>query len=145
MHLKTNILKTLFIFFGLTLLSTQVFADCLNACTTEHNNCLKTATNETQKNRCEELSNVCNLNCNRDKTMYCTYLGFKDHDGKADKEKELEEITGGFTRVTSDGRPHFGGLCSHHNLKCNHVIAWDKQMYMCGGDKREPRRVACCR
>ncbi len=145
MHVKTIIWKKLFFLFVVQFLSAQAFADCPTACEVEHSNCQKAATSQEQKNRCSEQSSVCTLTCNRDKTMYCTYLGFKDHDGIADKEKELEEVTGGFARVTSDGRPHFGGLCISNNMKCDHVLSWKKSLHYCGGEIREPRRVACCR
>ena len=145
MHVKTTIWQKLFFLFVVQLLSAQAFADCSTACEVEYSNCQKAATSQEQKNRCSEQSSVCTLSCNRDKTMYCTYLGFKDHDGIADKEKELEEVTGGFARVTSDGRPHFGDLCISNNMKCDHVLGWNKSLHYCGGEIREPRRVACCR
>ena len=147
MHMNTIILKKLFFLFVVQFLSLQAFADqgCTTACELEHSNCQKVATSQEQKNRCNEQSSICSLNCNRDKTMYCTYLGFKDHDGVADKEKELQEVTGGFARVTSDGRTHLGALCLSNNMKCDHVLSWENTLHYCGGEVRNPRRVACCR
>lgn len=145
MRKRTALWQKLFFLFVVQIFSAQAFADCSTACEVELSNCQKAATNQAQKNRCSEQSAVCALNCNRADTMYCTYLGFKDHDGVADKEKELAEVTKGFARVTSDGRPHFGGLCSSNNLKCDHVLGWNKSMYFCGGEVRHPNRVACCR
>ena len=145
MYVKTIIGQKLFFLFVMQFLSAPAFADCPTACKVEHSNCQEAATSQEQKNRCSEQSSICSLNCNREKTMYCTYLGFKDHDGIADKEKELEEVTGGFARVTSDGRLHFGGLCLSNNMKCDHVLGWNKSLHYCGGEIRNPRRVACCR
>lgn len=145
MNLKTAVGLNLLFLFAAQLFSTQAFADCSAACERELSSCQSGATSPEQKNRCSEQSAICGLNCNRDQTMYCTYLGFKDHDGVADKDQELKEVTGAFARITSDGRPHFGGLCSSNNLKCDHVLGWDRKMYYCGGEVREPRRVACCR
>lgn len=147
MNEKTTTWQKLIFLFMLQFLSTQAFANdnCTTACEVELNNCQKAAVSQKQKNRCSEESSVCALNCNRDKTMYCTYLGFKDYDGKLYREKELAEATGGYARVTSDGRPHFGGLCSSFNLKCDHVIDWNKKIYYCGGELKEPGRVGCCR
>ncbi len=145
MHIKTITWQKLFFLFVVQMLSAQAFADCPTVCEVEHRDCQKSATSQEQKNRCSEQSSICTLTCNRDKTMYCTYLGFKDHEWVADKEKELEEVTGGFARVTSDGRPHFGGLCNSNNMKCDHVLGWNKKLYYCGGEIRQPRRVACCR
>ena len=145
MRKNVTIGQKLFFLFAVQIFSAQAFAGCSAACEVELSNCQKVATSPEQKNRCSEQSSICALNCNRENTMYCTYLGFKDHDGLADKEKELEEATGGFARVTSDGRPHFGGLCSSHNLKCDHVLGWNKKLFYCGGFIKHPHRVACCR
>ena len=145
MHNKITIWQKLLFLVIAQILSIQAFADCAAGCEQAYSSCQKAATNEVQMSRCIEQSAICALTCNRENTMYCTYLGFKDHEGVADKEKELEAITGGFARVSSDERPHFGGLCSSNKMTCDHVQGWDKKLYYCGGEVRHPRRVACCR
>ena len=124
--------------------SSGAFAQCTNDCTASLKSCQQSASGQ-QKSRCEEEFEICKLKCNRDKTQSCVYLAFKNHEGVADKEKELEEITGGFARVTDEKHPHFAGLCSSNNMRCDYVLKWNRTMLSCGGQKREPNRVACCR
>jgi hypothetical protein len=144
MHIKTTIWHKLFFLIAVLFFSAPALANCPEACEVERSKCQE-ASSEDQKARCEEKFNVCTLNCNREETQYCAYLGFKNHDGVADKEKELSEITGGFARVTDEEHPHFAGLCRSNNMKCIYVMEWDKTMLYCGGANRDPRRVACCR
>ena len=145
MYKRMTIWHKLFFLFAVQFFSTQAFADCTATCEVERSNCQKTS-GQLQSNRCDEQFSVCTLNCNRENTGYCVYLGFKNPEGTADKEAELKEITGGFARVTNEkNQPHFGGLCRSANMRCDYVLGWDRTMYTCGGEKREPRRVACCR
>lgn len=124
--------------------SPGAFAQCSDDCTALLKSCQQSATGQ-QESRCQEQFEICKLSCNRDKTQSCVFLAFKNHEGVADKEKELEEITGGFARVTDEKHPHFAGLCSSNNMRCDYVLEWNRTMYSCGGQKREPNRVACCR
>ena len=143
MYLKITIWYKMILFFTVYLFSTQVFADCNDICKLDLKNCQKSSA-QNQSTRCEEQFGICSLSCNRDKTMGCVFLGFKNHEGVADREKELKELTGGFVRVTEVNKPHFAGLCRSHNMRCEYVLDWEKTMYTCGGEKREPNRVACC-
>ncbi|MCW8855317.1 MAG: hypothetical protein OQK72_11485 [Gammaproteobacteria bacterium] len=144
MTIKITIGRQLLFFMAVSFFSSQALANCADTCESVRSSCLQTSSQ--QKNTaCEEQFNICNLSCNRDNTLHCVYLGFKNYEGDANKENELQELTGGFARVTGGDKPHFGGLCSSHGMKCEYSISWDKTMYTCGGGKREPRRVACCR
>ena len=144
MYMRAAIWHKLFFLFAVQFFSAQLFANCTDTCESERGNCLMTSKQQ-ENTRCDEQFNVCTLTCNRQDTQGCVYLGFKNHDGAADKEKELREITGGFTRVTEEAKPHFAGLCSSNDMRCEYVLDWNRTMYSCGGDKRYPRRVACCR
>ncbi len=144
MYIKITIWHKLILLFSAYFFSAQALANCNDTCVLERNNCQKSSTQQ-QNARCVEQFSVCTLSCNRQKTMSCVYLGFKNHDGTADREKELNGITGGFARVTDEKNPHFAGLCRSNNMRCAYVLDWDRAMYSCGGVKREPRRVACCR
>ena len=144
MYIKITIWPRLFLLVAVLIFSSQVFANCADICESERSNCSQ-ASSQQKTPRCDEQFNICVLSCNSEKTKHCVYLGFKNHDGVADREKELKEITGGFARVTEEISPHFAGLCSSTGMKCEYVLDWDRTMYSCGGDKREPRRVACCR
>lgn len=144
MYIKMTIWHKLILLFTVQLFSSQALANCNEICSVERNNCLQSSSQ--QKNaRCDELFGVCTLSCNRQETMSCVFLGFKNHEGIADREKELNDITGGFARVTDEENPHFAGLCRSYNMRCEYVLDWDRTMYSCGGVKRESRRVACCR
>jgi hypothetical protein len=144
MYIKITIWHKLILLFMGFFFSAQVLANCIDTCVFERNNCQQTST-QLQNTHCDEQFSVCTLSCNRQQTMSCVYLGFKNHDGTADKEKELNEITGGFARVTDEINPHFAGLCRSNNMRCEYVLEWDRTMLSCGGPKRDPRRVACCR
>lgn len=144
MNMKVTTWHKLLFLFAVQFISTQALANCTDSCDVERNNCLQ-ASSPQNNARCNEQFNICTLTCNRQKTLGCVYLGFKNHDGVADKEKELKEITGGFARIIEETKPHFSGLCSNNNMRCEYVIDWEGSMYTCGGEKREPRRVACCR
>jgi len=144
MTIKITIWPRLFLLIVALILSSQVLANCTDICESERNNCLQ-ASSQKSSARCDEQFNICTLSCNSEQTRHCVYLGFKNHDGVADKEKELKEITGSFARVTDETNPHFAGLCSSNGMKCEYVLDWDSSMYSCGGEKRESRRVACCR
>ena len=144
MYLKTTIWYKMILLFTVYLFSSQALADCNDACVLERSNCQQSSTQQ-QNTRCDEQFDVCTLSCNRQKTMSCVYLGFKNHEGTADREEELNKITGGFARVTEEDYPHFAGLCRSNNMRCEYVLDWDRTMYSCGGEKREPTRVACCR
>lgn len=133
------------VFIIVTLLcSHNLFAECSDDCSASLKSCQQSASGQ-QNSACQEQFEICNLICNRDQTQSCVFLAFKNHEGVADKEKELEEITGGFARVTEEQYPHFAGLCSNNNMRCDYVLEWNQTMYSCGGSKRDPNRVACCR
>lgn len=134
----------LILLFVILFFSSQALANCNDTCALEHSRCQQTSTQQ-QDTRCDEQLSVCTLSCNRQETMSCVYLGFKNHDGTADREKELKEVTGRFARVTDEKSPNFSGLCRSNDMRCEFVLDWDRTMYSCGGEKREPRRVACCR
>ncbi len=136
--------RKLILLFAFLFVSSQALANCADICAVEHSSCQETTTQQ-KDTRCDEKLSVCTLSCNREETMSCVYLGFKNHEGTADREKELSKITGGFTRVTVDQSPNFSGLCRSNDMRCEYVLDWDRTMYSCGGEKREPRRVACCR
>ena len=144
MYLKTTICYKIILLFTVYLFSSQALANCNDTCVLERSNCQQSSTQK-QNTHCDEQFSVCTLSCNRDKTIGCVYLGFKNHEGTADKEQELNKITGGFARVTEKDKPHFAGLCRSNNMRCEYVLGWDRTMYSCGGEKREPTRVACCR
>ena len=144
MYVKITIWHKLILLCALHFFSAQALANCIQTCELEHNKCKQTSTQQ-QNTRCDEKFSVCTLSCNRQQTMSCVYLGFKNHDGIADKEEELNKITEGFARVTEEKYPHFAGLCRSNNMRCEYVLNWDGKMYTCGGERREPRRVACCR
>jgi len=144
MYIKTAIWHKLLFLIAVQLFSSQVLANCSDSCQLERRTCLKNSSYQ-QNLRCEEQFDICTLSCNRQENLACVYLGFKNHDGIADKEMELKERTGGFARVTEESKSHFSGLCSSNNMRCEYVLNWDGRMYSCGGEKREPRRVACCR
>jgi hypothetical protein len=143
MHSRITLWHKLFFLLAMPLLSAQAYANCPETCALERSQCQQNSGQ--QDTRCEEQFSVCTLNCNREETQYCVYLGFKNHEGTADREKELKELTGGFARVTDEKHPHFAGLCRSNNMRCEFVMEWDKHMYSCGGEVREPNRVACCR
>ena len=144
MSIKITIWPRLFFLIAVSFLSSQVMADCTDICDSERSHCSQISSQ--QKNmRCDERFKICNLSCRREQNKHCVYLGFKNHEGVADKENEIKEMTGGFVRVTEEINPNFAGLCSSNGMKCEYVLDWDKTMYSCGGEKREPRRVACCR
>ena len=144
MHIYKFIRHKLTLILIIYLFSPLVFAQCSDTCMTEFNNCEQSAT-EQQKFECMDQFNICKLKCNRSKTHSCVWLAFKNHEGTADREQEIREITGGFARVTHEEHPHFAGLCSSNNMRCEYVLNWDRTMYSCGGQKREATRVACCR
>lgn len=144
MSIKISVWFRIVFLVVVSLFSFQAQANCTDACEVARSNCSQDS-NKQNNAACEEQFNICTLSCNRDNTKHCVYLGFKNYEGEANKESELQEITGGFARVTAGDKPHFGGLCSSHGLKCEYSLGWDKTMYTCGGGKREPRRVACCR
>lgn len=144
MRTKANTWHQLIFLFAALFFSAQALADCPDTCAQKRSQC-EEASSPDQKFRCEEKFNVCNLSCNREQTQYCVYVGFTNHEGTADKEKELKELTGAFTRVTEDEFPHFAGLCRNLEMRCDYTMAWDKTQFSCGGEKREPNRVACCR
>ena len=144
MHIKITIWHKLILLFTVHFFSSQALANCNDTCVLEHSNCQQASTQQ-QNARCDEQFSVCTLSCNRQKTMSCVYLGFKNHEGTANREKELNEITEGFARVTDEKNPHFAGLCRSNNMRCAYVLDWDRTMYSCGGVQREPARVACCR
>ena len=125
-------------------ISLQALANCNDTCLLDHSSCQKN-TAQQQDTHCDEQLSVCTLSCNRHETMSCVYLGFKNHEGTADREKELNEVTGGFARVTDEKSMNFAGLCRSNGKRCEYVLDWDGTMYSCGGAKREPRRVGCCR
>ena len=130
--------------FAVLFFSSQALANCNDACVSEHRSC-KQASAQQQDKRCDEQLSVCTLSCNRQETMSCVHIGFKNPEGAADKDKELDEITGGFARVTDEKSLNFAGLCRSIDMRCEYVLNWDKTMFSCGGEKREARRVACCR
>ncbi|MCW9014059.1 MAG: hypothetical protein OQL06_09775 [Gammaproteobacteria bacterium] len=142
MHLKITIWYRIILLFTVYLFSSQALASCNNACVLERSNCQQSSAE--QNTRCDEQFGICTLRCNRHNTMGCVFLGFKNHEGIASREQELNEITGGFVRVTEEDRPNFAGLCRNNNMRCEYVLDWDRTMYSCGGEKREPTRVACC-
>ena len=144
MHPSISIWHKLFFLVSLPFFSAQALANCPDACEVARSKCQETS-NQEQPTRCEEQFNVCTLNCNRQETGSCVYLGFANHEGTADKEKELKELTGGFARVTDEKHPHFAGLCRSNNMQCIYVLKWDTSMFSCGGANRDPGRVACCR
>ena len=143
MYLRIAVWYRIILFFTVYLFSSQVMANCKESCVLERSNCQQSSGKQANT-RCDEQYGVCTLSCNREKTMGCVYLGFKNYEGKADREEELKAFTGGFVRVTEKTKPHFAGLCSSQNMRCEYVLGWDKTMYTCGGEKREPTRVACC-
>ena len=142
MTITRNLWPRLLLLIALPFFSTQVLANCADVCEQKRSNCIKNTSE--QNARCDEQNNICKLTCNREQTLSCVYLGFKNHEGVADRENELKELTGGFARVSDEDKPHFAGLCSSHGMKCQYVLNWDKTMYSCGGEQREPTRVACC-
>ncbi len=131
-------------FFVLLFLSSQAHANCNDTCASEHRRCQQNSSQQ-KDTRCDEQLSICSLSCNSQETMSCTFIGFKNHEGTADREKELKEITGRFTRVTDKKSLNFAGLCRSNDMRCDYVLNWDGRMYSCGGEKREPRRAACCR
>lgn len=144
MHIYKFIRYKLVFILTIYLFSPLVFAECSDTCMTMRNNCEQSAT-EQQKQQCLDQFNVCKLKCNRSKTQSCVFLAFKNHEGTANREQELKEITGGFARVTHKEHPHFAGLCSSNNMRCDYVLDWDRTMYTCGGEQHRATRVACCR
>ncbi|MDH5473080.1 MAG: hypothetical protein OEY61_09510 [Gammaproteobacteria bacterium] len=144
MSIKITIWPRIFFLISLSFFSSQAWANCTDVCENERNDCSKTASQQ-HISACDEQFNICNLSCKREQTKYCVYLGFKNYDGVADKENELKEIVGDFSRVTEERHPNFAGLCRSNDMKCEYVLDWDGTMYSCGGEIREPRRVACCR
>ena len=125
-------------------ISSQAHANCSDACVATHSSCLQSSS-KTHTSRCDEQLSVCTLSCNRHQTMSCVFLGFKNHEGAADKEMELKKVTGQFARVTDEKSLNFANLCRSSNMRCEYVLEWDGTMFSCGGEKRDPRRVACCR
>lgn len=132
--------------FVVALFSSQfAIAQCGDACSASLQQCKQSAT-AAQQARCRQQFEICSLKCNRDATQGCVWLAFENHEGVADRDKELGEITGGsFARITHEKHPHFAGLCSSYDMQCEYVLDWDRTMYSCGGDRREATRVACCR
>lgn len=143
MYLKITIWHKMILFFTVHLFSSPALADCNDTCVLERSNCQQSSTQQSNT-RCEEQFGICKLKCNRQNTMGCVYLGFKNHEGIADREQELNKFTGGFVRVTEENRVNFAGLCHSNNMRCEYVLDWDRTLYSCGGEKREPTRVACC-
>ena len=144
MFFIATIRRKLVLFLSVFILSSQALADCNEACVLERNSCQQTSSQQ-QGQRCDERFSVCTLSCKRQETMSCVFLGFKNHEGEADREKELKDVTNGFARVTDEKSQNFAGLCRTNNMKCEYVLGWAGTMYSCGGVKREPGRVACCR
>lgn len=144
MTIKITIWPRYLFLIAVSFFSAQVLANCTDVCEKQRNNCSQVSGQQVSTS-CDEQFSICALRCNREQTLYCVYLGFKNYEGVADKENELKQITGGFARVTENETLHFAGLCSSNDMRCEYAIEWDGTMYSCGGGKREPRRVACCR
>lgn len=144
MYIITTIWHSFLLLFTVFIFSPHAIASCNDTCMPERKNCQQTS-DQPHATHCDEQFNVCVLSCNRQKTMSCVYLGFNNHEGTADREKELGKLTNGFARVTDEKTLNFDGLCRNNDMRCDFVLDWEGTMFSCGGEKREPGRVACCR